>query len=229
DSTSTMSSRIGISRSTSSSCSVLGTLSSSSAAPRCCMTTSNSPAVTFIPACVSTMLRPVYVQGPPVASHSWSTTSFLSRSMSVRANLPLARSSPPTRATHDSVSALIASPPPSRSYSDFVCIVICSPPDHLVRPLLPSGSRLDPAEVTPRTLLTVTANARADLLFRRNAPAYRSQAMPSTPQIPPCQPWPLSQHRNSRVCRSDAERGKTQWRSPNGHLQHRRWILSRMG
>jgi hypothetical protein len=34
------------------------------------------------------------------------------------------------------------------------------------------------------------------------------------PQFPPNGPWPLvTQHRNSRVCRSDAERMQTVWRS----------------
>src|SRR5690242_2012905 len=58
----------------------------------------------------------------------------MSRGMSVRTNFPLALSSPPTRATHDSVSALIPSGPPSRSYSDFDCVVICFPLPRLVRP-----------------------------------------------------------------------------------------------
>jgi hypothetical protein len=71
---------------------------------------------------------------------------------------------------------------------------------------------LAPAEVAPRTLLKVTGNVRADLLFRRNAPAYRSRATPSAPTDSPCEPWPLLQHRNSRVCRSDAERVQMAWR-----------------
>ena len=61
-------------------------------------------------------------------------------------NSLLIRSSPPTRATHDSVAALIASRPPSRSYSELVCVVIYSPLHRLVRPVLCSRleSRLAP-------------------------------------------------------------------------------------
>src|SRR5215472_14898231 len=60
---------------------------------------------------------------------------LLSRAMSVRTNFALARSSPPTRATHDSVTALIASRPPSRSNSDVVSVVVCFPLPRMCFPL----------------------------------------------------------------------------------------------
>src|SRR5215468_8599292 len=96
----------------------------------------------------------------------------MSRGMSVRTNFPLARSSPPTRATHDSVSALMASRPPSRSYSDFVCVVICFPLNRLVRPgprLCPEG-RLGLNQNHSADAPKLLGNVRADLPVRTNTP-----------------------------------------------------------
>jgi hypothetical protein len=51
----------------------------------------------------------------------------------------------------------------------------------------------------------------ARVCSQKNALACRSRTMP---QIPPCGPWPfVTQHRNLRVCRSDAERVQMVWRS----------------
>src|SRR2546425_4880939 len=70
ESTSTMSGLSGPRIARSSSCSALGTLNCFSVATRSLTSASNSPFVTFIPACASFMLRPPYRQGPPVASQT---------------------------------------------------------------------------------------------------------------------------------------------------------------
>ena len=146
---------------------------------------------------------------PPAASHSWSMISFLSRGISDRTNFPLARSSPPTRATHDSVSAVITSRPPSRSYSDAVCVVICSPLNRLVRPLLcfcresrPGSQAKSFADATQSDgQRTACSSEGARRLARPN------QITGSLVGI-----GPLSQQDNSRGCRSEAERVQMAWR-----------------
>src|SRR6266576_3215379 len=114
------------------------------------------------------------MQGPPVASHNWSEISFMSRGMSVRTNFPLARSSPPTRPTQDSVSALIPSGPPSRSYSDLVCVVICFPLPRVVRPspCFWLESRLGPSQRHSADLLEVGVTF-ARFALQINAPAWQ--------------------------------------------------------
>src|ERR1700761_5910516 len=94
--------------------------------------------------------------------------------MSVRTNFLLARSSPPTRATHDSVSALMTSRPPSRSYSDFVCVVICFLLNRLVRPGLCS---------CPEGRLGLNQSHSADApknraTFARTCPSERTPDVP---------------------------------------------------
>src|SRR5207245_5992613 len=64
------------------------------------------------------MLRPVYRQGPPVASQTWSISILVSRARSVLANFRLIRSSPATRSRKLPTTAVIASIPPRRSYSE---------------------------------------------------------------------------------------------------------------
>src|SRR6266480_5013331 len=64
------------------------------------------------------MLRPVYWQGPPVASQTWSMSILVSRARSVLANFRLIRSSPATRSRKVPTTAVIASIPPRRSYSE---------------------------------------------------------------------------------------------------------------
>src|SRR6476469_5222818 len=64
------------------------------------------------------MSRPVYVQGPPVASQTWSTRLAFRRGTSVRTNLPLIRASAAQRPTKSSITAVMAALPPRRSYSD---------------------------------------------------------------------------------------------------------------
>src|SRR3989475_12185357 len=64
------------------------------------------------------MLRPVYRQGPPVASQTWSISILVSRARSVLANFRLIRSSPATRSRKLPTTAVIASIPPRRSSSE---------------------------------------------------------------------------------------------------------------
>src|SRR5437879_12066331 len=64
------------------------------------------------------MLRPVYRQGPPVASQTWSISILVSRARSVLANFRLIRSSPATRSRQLPTTAVIASIPPRRPYSE---------------------------------------------------------------------------------------------------------------
>ena len=69
---------------------------------------------------------------------------------------------------------------------------------------------LAPAGITLRTPVKVTAGVRTGLLSAKNMPACRSRTVPALPR----KPRPLvTPHRNSRVCRNEAERAQTVWRS----------------
>jgi hypothetical protein len=61
-------------------------------------------------------------RGPPVASQTWSTSIFLSRGTSLRANLALILLSLAQRATKESTTARIASRPPSRSCNGVISV-----------------------------------------------------------------------------------------------------------
>ena len=75
----------------------------------------NSSSVMFIPLWASSMFMPPYVQGPPVASHTWSISRPRSLGMPVFANRPLTRSSAPTFPRNPSTTAAIPSCAPIRT------------------------------------------------------------------------------------------------------------------
>src|SRR6266487_3584144 len=89
--------------------------------------------------------------------------------------------------------------------------LINAPCTLLIYWLLPSRSH-------SRTLAKATDDVRTDLLLSRIAPARRS------PTKPPMSPRAsvLVTHRNSRVCRNEAERVQMAWRSSSMRCSRRR-------
>jgi hypothetical protein len=70
------------------------------------------------------------------------------------------------------------------------------------------------------TLAKATDDGRTDLLLSRIAPARRS---PAKPPMPP-RASALVTHRNSRLCRSEAERVQMAWRSSSTRCSPRRML-----